>query len=206
MIDSKVIKYVTYNCNGFKSNSPYIIQLTKQFDCIFINKTWITEAEKYLVTDTFSNRFISIFTPAKQNSHGRPYGGNILFLKKKYFDSINIIAQEDFVTSITANCNNSSLLISGVYLQSLSSKEHCVDIYRSQLNNISGTLERFCNVTEFIIMGDFQCFPTQQTRTCSTNLLSKHLARFISETILHHPWKRPCPHISPSNNAKQILH
>ena len=178
-----ITNFITLNCNGFKSNSLYIANLCKNHDCLFLTETWLLETEKHFTQD-YKNDFFIIFTAAKRHNHGRPFGGNLLLLRKNQFTKPTIILQEDFSTSIVTKFNNKAILISGLYLQSLSSSiESSVDTYQSQLSTVSGVIERFSSSAIPFVLGDFQCFPDSfkfSNRAANTNSLSKYLSAFLT--------------------------
>ena len=175
-------KFLALNCGGYKANSMYIDSLTNSYDCIFLNELWITKAEEHLLNH-YKSKFKSIFQPARKNHTGRPFGGTILLLRKESFQNTITIMQEDFLTTVKASINNMQILISGVYLQSISSNTEHSDIYRSQLATLTGITEQFSDSCQTIILGDFQSYPKVQntTRIAQQNSLSKYLTEFIEE-------------------------
>ena len=75
------VKIVSLNCNGFKSNLSYIENvLLSNFDIIFLCETWLLDSEKHLLHN-YKSDFSIFFTPGKKHHTGRPFGGNILFIR-----------------------------------------------------------------------------------------------------------------------------
>ena len=125
--------------------------------------------------------------PANQRDHGRPFGGTALFLRKGQFTNVDTILLEDFTTVVKTLHRNRTLTIFGVYLQSLSQPiQKSIDIYKTQLATITGALNQFTDISEPIILGDFQTCPDKPLtqRTAQPNTLSKYLSQFIVENNL----------------------
>ena len=180
------IKFLALNCSGYKANCTYIDSLTQTYDCLFLNELWITKAEEHLLNH-YKKEFRTIFQPARKHHTGRPFGGTALLLRKRTFQNTINIMQEDFLTTVKTSINNMQILISGVYLQSISSNTDHTDIYRSQLATLTGITEQFSDSCETIILGDFQSYPIIQntTRIAQQNKLSKHLTEFMEENELN---------------------
>ena len=166
-------KFLAFNCNGLKSNTAYINQLIANHDILFLSELWIQESEKHLIHN-YRKDFNIIFTPGKRGAIGRPYGGNILLIRKSLQIKSELILQEEFTTIMKLDFENLSLLLVGVYLQSITKFNDCINIYQNQLDTINGTLKHFEESCETIIMGDFQCCPeyTQYQRSMTSNQLS----------------------------------
>lgn len=176
--NSTNVKFIALNCHGFKSNFLYINNIVRLHDCIHLSETWLTQSEAHLIHITFQ--------PANKQNFGRPFGGTILFLRKKTFSNTATIFQEDFMTTIKTTLNNRSLIITGVYLQSVNSKSDCKETYKNQLSSITGILNQFSATSECIILGDFQSCPSEPItqRSTSPNALSDYLSEFITENYL----------------------
>ena len=180
-------KFIALNCNGFKSNTIFIDQIIKNNDCIFLSESWLLNSEQFLLHN-YKLQFKVISVPANKNPKGRPFGGTIMLLRKSTFSNINIITDENYTTTVQADTGNLSILISGVYLQSITNNSsECTEIYKTQLSNITGLHRRFEEVSESIILGDFQSFPqntVSSNRSAQYNILSKHMSDFITENDL----------------------
>ena len=108
----------------------------------------------------------------------------MLIRKSLKYTNTELILREDFTTIIKVTTNQTSVLISGVYLQPTSKKPDYKNIYQSQLGIISGILKNFEQTSEFIILGDFQCCPSSlpnqpSTRAGKSNQLTPRLDEFI---------------------------
>ena len=175
----------TFNCNGIKSNYHYVSSIIRKYDYCFLSETWLLQAEEHLL-DNLKNHFKVITTPAKRHLAGRPFGGNIVLVRRGIFDYINIISQDDYSTIIQVAKNNRQILIVGVYLQSYQCPES-IETYQHQLSNLTGTIEKFSDTSELIVLGDFQSFPGDlysADRVAKTNPLSNYLHTFIEEQNL----------------------
>ena len=167
---TKDIKCVALNCHGFKGKTVYINDRNRQYDCIFLSETWLLESEKHL-THNFKIDFELFFTPAKVEHAGQPYGGNIMLFKRTIgHKKLELILCNDFTTIVRLNTDLSSILVSGVYLQSISNKPNYINIYQNQLGTISGTLLKFEQTYEYIILGDFQCCPSSPLHHTSNRI------------------------------------
>lgn len=180
------LKFVSLNCYGYKTNSVYIEKLTKLYDAIHLTETWLTQSELHLLS-SYRNNFHLFVQPANQHDHGRPFGGTTLLLRKDRFTNVDTILLEDFTTVVKTLYRNRTLTIIGVYLQSLSQPvQKSIDIYKTQLATITGALNQYIDISEPIILGDFQSCPDKPLtqRTAQPNALSKHLSQFIVENNL----------------------
>ena len=71
--------------------------------------------------------------------------------------------QEDFATAVQAKVCDFSFILIGVYLQSLTSDTKAsVETYKTELASITGIINQFCDSTDPVIIGDFQCCPKKQ--------------------------------------------
>ena len=186
-MDQKDTKLITLNCNGFKSNSTFIDKIIHQNDCIFLNELWLTHAEKHLLHD-YKRDFHVFYTPAKQGSSSRPYGGTALLLRKTIHSKSELILQEDYTTIVKTmhSSTDNPILFIGVYLQCISNTCDYKNIYETQLNTIKGIIHHFIDDSSIIMFGDFQSFPKTEgcTRNANRNALSGSLESFITEGAL----------------------
>ena len=180
------IKLISLNCHGCKGNTLYINNIITTHDIIFLSETWLLQSESHLIHN-YKLDFELYFTPAKVELSGRPYGGNIMLVRKSTnHRKIELILQEDFTALIKIDFYNTSVLLCGVYLQSISKKSDHIKFYQNQLSIINGILEKFESTSEYIILGDFQCCPSAPNHHASgragkTNHLSPWLDDFITK-------------------------
>ena len=81
------------------------------------------------------------------------------------------------------NFKNLSIVVTGVYLQSMTKAQSCKDIYSMQLATIGGFLKQYESQSEFLMLGDMQCRPSTPptNRSSKSNPLSSLLDNFIPE-------------------------
>ena len=151
----------------------------------FLCELWLTKAEEHLL-NKYQAKFKTLFQPASKKSTGRPFGGSLLLLRKRTFWDTNILLQDNNITSVVTKIYDSPVIITGVYLQPLSSKSDCFDNYKSQLSSISGLINQLSESHDSITLGDFQSCPSapNSRRTSKLNPFSKFLTAFLAENHL----------------------
>jgi hypothetical protein len=91
---SVMMTTVSYNCKGFASSVPYIIDLQKSCDILCLTETWLRPDELHVVESIVNNcaelkdfKFI-VFTKSSMEDidhdylhHGRPFGGLAMICK-----------------------------------------------------------------------------------------------------------------------------
>ena len=75
------IKLISFNCHGYKGNTLYINNIINTHDIIFLSETWLLQSESHLIHNLKLD-FELYFTPVKVELAGRPYGGNIMLVRK----------------------------------------------------------------------------------------------------------------------------
>ncbi len=186
---SKHIEFnaVTLNTQGFKSNVMHVTDLINQSDVIFLSEHWLSNAEKPLLNN-IQNTHKLFFTPAEKQAAGRPYGGNCFFIRNQLVNEHHVIHEDSNILAIQLKSSEVNFILIGVYLScyhDASSKED----YAQQLSNITAILQMYIDESDFMIMGDFQTFPStiydQHPRNnVKRNPLSPLLEQFINENDL----------------------
>ena len=184
---NKQYRTICFNCYGYKSNCQYIERLIAQNDLIYLSELWLTESEQHLIHN-FKQHFHLFFVPAQKGITGRPFGGTALLVRKTKCPKKPIqILEENYATAINIKINNTtSIMLIGVYLQSINNTCSYKDIYNSQLSAITGILKHFENSCDPIILGDFQCCPqtSVSSRLNNPNQLSPLLDNFLEQNEL----------------------
>lgn len=179
-------RIIALNCNGFKSNCAYVDHLIKRYDFLFLSELWITESEKHLLHN-YKQDFHTFFVPAKKGLSGRPYGGTVMLVRKtKTLNRPEHILDEDYATITKVSINNNSILLIGVYLQSVNQNPNFKETYSAQLSTISGVTSHFEDTSDIIIFGDFQSCPQtfSSNRLSQPNALTNCLENFLDRQAM----------------------
>ena len=120
----------SFNANGFKSNSSYISYLVQNYDVIFICEHWLSKAEIFLGNDMFKSTHNLYFQEANKQAQGRPYGGNCFLVRKKIFNAVNIIFQNDNLFALKLQNKSQTLFIIGVYLPASRNNPESIEEYK----------------------------------------------------------------------------
>uniref|UniRef100_A0A7M5XB23 Reverse transcriptase domain-containing protein n=1 Tax=Clytia hemisphaerica TaxID=252671 RepID=A0A7M5XB23_9CNID len=97
------------------------------------------------------------------------------------------ILDEDYATVIRINTSqNTSLLLIGVYLQSVNQSPNLKETYNAQLSALSGVISHFEDISDIVIFGDFQSCPQtfESNRLSRPNVLSDSLDNFLDRQAL----------------------
>ena len=118
-----------------KSSLPYVLDLAKQHDIVFINELWLKESDFYTVTNICSETKIWCHLQSGMDPDvdlsGRPYGGvSFLFrrsedLAYKVMDTLS----KRVLGLHVLNGNKVVLNIIGVYLPCNDSKPETMELY-----------------------------------------------------------------------------
>ena len=155
------ISCVTFNAHGMKSSLPYVLDLAKQHDIVFINEHWLKESDFYTVTDICSETKIWCHLQSGMDPDvdlsGRPYGG-VSFLCRRSEDLAYKVMDplsKRVLGLHVLNDNKVVLNIIGVYLPCNDSKPETMELYIQCLDQIQSVIDNCANNAPFIIMGDF---------------------------------------------------
>ena len=178
----------TLNTQGFKSNATHVSSLIEQTDILFLSEHWLSNAEKSILNNITHSTHKIFFTPAEKQAAGRPYGGNCFLIRDQLADEQIVIHDDKNILAIQLKSQTFNLVVIGVYLtcyHDASSKED----YTQQLNNITSIIEMYVDESDFIIMGDFQTFPSNvydhlPRNNVKRNPLSPLLGNFLAENDL----------------------
>ena len=89
------------------------------------------------------------------HSEGQPYSSKDLSHQKP-----DLLLHEDFTIPVKMNFKNLSIIVTGVYLQSLTKSQTCRDTYSKKPATFGGLLKEFESESEFLMLGDMQCSPS----------------------------------------------
>ena len=127
---------------------------------LFLSEHWMSNAEKIIFENINSrNTHKLFFTPAEKHTAGRPFGGNCFFIRNSIVTEHQVIHEDNNVLAIRLKSPTINLIVIGVYL-SCYRDASTKDTYAQQLSNITAVMEMNVDESEFIIMGDFQTFPS----------------------------------------------
>ena len=183
---------LSFNCQGFKSNSAFTLSLALKNDVVFLCEHWLSTAEKSLITDQMNKSHSLYFHEAQKHERGRPYRGNAFLIRKNIFGNVNTIYKDDHIFVIKLNQHYTNIFIIGIYLISSQNNQTSVEEYQQQLNILTSLIESFSDEGEIIIVGDFQSFPqfiydSHERNNPKRNNFSSLLTNFIQSNnlILH---------------------
>ena len=104
----RTINVLGLNTQSFKSNSAYVSSLLKTNDVIFLSEHWLSNAEKYLISNVANPTHNVYFNAAEKQMMGRPYGGNCFMIHK------DLTKTYQWFTKTTIVSDHQSLLILGI--------------------------------------------------------------------------------------------
>ena len=87
-----LIRFCTYNCQGWRSGSEYVSALLNSLDFCLIQEHWLLS--EHLGALDISDEFISIGVSGMDSSNllvGRPYGGCAILCRKSLSSSIRML-------------------------------------------------------------------------------------------------------------------
>ena len=186
--NSKLINMLSLNTQGFKSNYAYISSLLKTNDIIFLSEHWLSNAEKYLVSNVAKPTHNVYFNSAEKQMKGRPYGGNCFIINKDLSENISIIHEDTNILAVKIMPNQRNILIMGIYM-SCFRDNNSIEKYQEQLNTLTNIIDMYIDESEIIIMGDFQTFPEtlydgDNRNNPKRNPLSPRLKNFLTNNQL----------------------
>lgn len=115
----ETLKVISWNCQGFKSNGPWLVAYIKEFDIIALQETWLLESESILIDQLYPDYYVihksampNTFLPLK----GRPYGGVAFLVRKRLKGCVDLIKQDDCrLLALNISTKRGSLLLINVY-------------------------------------------------------------------------------------------
>ena len=109
----QTINVLGLNTRGFKSNSANVSSLLKTNDVIFLSEHWLSNAEKYLISNV-ANPTHNVYFAAEKQMMGRPYGGNCFMIHKNPTKNISVVHEDNnsFRPTKSSNTRNLPFLLS----------------------------------------------------------------------------------------------
>ena len=150
----QTINVLGLNTQGFKSNSAYVPSLLKTNDVIFLSEHWLSNAEKYLISNVANPTHNVYFNAAEKQMMGRPYGGNCFMIHKDLTKNISVVHEDNNILAIKIVSDHQSLLILGIYLSCFHNK-HSLEKYQDQLNIMTSILDMYIAENEIMIYWRF---------------------------------------------------
>ena len=177
------VQLIGLNTPGLKSNVPYIRNLVKNYDVIFLSEHWLSNAEKKIFEDITSDRHNIHFSPAEKQPKGRPYGGICFIVNKAAVGKTTIIHEDSNILAIKSTINDKTYVYIGVYLTCYHDNTS-IEKYDQQLNTLTSLLKLYRDESEILIIGDLQSFPEKNYENHTRNNekrnpLSKLLYHFL---------------------------
>ena len=115
-----MIRAITYNCQGLKSNIHDIQALCSTYDLIFIQESWLFHFELTLLSEIdsdFEGFGISAIDDSTNIVRGRPYGGMAILIRKQYRSTAQFYTYNcTRLLGVQLTCNDVYLLFISVYM------------------------------------------------------------------------------------------
>lgn len=113
------IKILSWNCQGFKSNGPWLHKVLHNYDIIALQETWLLDTEQILL-DQFDPNYYSIHKSGMPKTfltlRGRPYGGVGFLIRKSLQNHVKTVMQNDSrLISISFATESGEMLVTNVY-------------------------------------------------------------------------------------------
>ena len=190
LVNNPTLLHVTsINTQGLKSNIVHVTNLLEQNDILFLSEHWLSNAEKSILTNINKHNTHQIFfTAAEKQAMGRPFGGNCFMIRSSLIQKKTVLHDDSNALAIRIQSTNFDVIFIGVYLTCYHDSPS-KDEYTQQLNNISALVEMYTDESDFVIMGDFQTFPSNMYDNLARNNpkrnpLSPILEQFLGENDL----------------------
>ncbi|CAF1045228.1 unnamed protein product, partial [Brachionus calyciflorus] len=175
------IKFLAYNCYGFKSNSNFIKNLIQNYDICFFSEHWLSDEEEILFNNLSNHHkfyFKSSYSKTDTKRRGRPFGGICWSVSKKL-----LVERFEFfdieVSSLAIRLNNLVVTFHGVWLPYDDKRANRLSKYKSNFSLLKSQIKEYHNSPQ-IIFGDFNA---STNRTPSTRF-DKLLIDFIDQNGL----------------------
>lgn len=156
-----------YNCEGFLSAAAYIADLMRELDVLFLSETWISGAERSLLSDvlcSFGVDDVQIFQTFAMEmppgvSEGRRYGGTAMVCRGDSYLTFSQLQSEcDRLLAVQINSSRSPcLIIAGCYMPYFCRNEDQLESYRDVCASIEELLCVHRSIAPLTILGDFNC-------------------------------------------------
>jgi len=153
-----MISFLSWNCQGFKTNGPWLRSIIQDYDVIALQETWLHdfESRQLNVSREFFNISKSAMPKTRLNSAGRPYGGVAFLIKNTIKTSILEVSTGDTrIVALKIITQTADILVINVYLP-VNNKENesLISQYMGKLNSMVINHDG-----PVIIMGDFNIDP-----------------------------------------------
>ena len=157
---------VSFNCHNLKKNHLMVQKLINDFDSIFLIEHWLTNDEKYLISDLINDHSMIFESDMHDFSNkrkpGRPFGGRCWLIK----NSVKVLAVEQFnkIVSmikirVSVNNVNKNMYIFGVWVPFDNGCQERLAAFQTTLALLESYKRPEVDPNDDLmaIMGDFNC-------------------------------------------------
>ena len=156
-----MISFLTWNCQGIKTNGPWLKSIINQYDVICLQETWLHDFEASFLTlsDNHVVYAKSTMPKSKHCMSGRPYGGLAVLVRSSLQNFVNIVEIPDNrLMAITLATKMYDLQIINVYFPvNCKNNEKLIIEY---IGKISALIQKHDGPS--VILGDFNLAPTAE--------------------------------------------
>ena len=88
---TKRIVFVTWNCQGLKTNLLGVKDICENADVVLLQEIWIEEFEGNVlqgIDENFKGKYLSGMNPCRDVGKGRPYGGVAILWRKELVEKV----------------------------------------------------------------------------------------------------------------------
>ena len=174
MAQSNSLRFVSFNCRGWKSGCYLIGEISHLFDFCFIQEHWLFDSQLGLLN--FSPEFSSFGVSGMDDSIllGRPYGGCAIIYRKSLAPYVSHLPfPSKRFCALKISFNDISFLCICVYFPTDYHDIHSRDAFVQLLGEIEGFIDSV-SFDHLVIGGDFNVdFSVPSTRTsCLSDFVS----------------------------------
>ena len=154
------LKIISYNCQSFSCNAPFISSLLDQCDILLLQETLVNEANSNIL-ENINNDFSSAFMPSTRNLSsfsGRSSGGLVAYWKNFQNIKVHPIFINKRILGLKLSYGTTNLIILNVYLNCDYGTLDSLIEYKTNLAELSNFLNGE-DYDEVLIVGDMNCDP-----------------------------------------------
>ena len=149
----------TFNCYGLKSSLPYVIELLKFHDIIFINEHWLQKKDLDKIASIYDQNnyctYLKSSIDPMSTLLGRPYGGVGFLCKRMKGVTYRVIpCESDRIMGLQIIADQKVVLcLLGVYLPCNNSTLAQTEVYIENLDYLQSLIDS-CEEVPLVILGD----------------------------------------------------
>lgn len=162
-MDTKICRFVTFNCKNVKRSIENIRKLCKTSDMIALQESWLYPDEISFLNEIDGN-FSCTGTSAVDTTagvlRGRPHGGVALLWRNSVFQNVSVIqCGNPRLCAIKLMCSDRPIMVFSVYMPTYANDN--LPDFTDCLGTVSAIIDND-DVESVYIMGDFNAHPKER--------------------------------------------